>query len=172
MRPCRPPRPVPVTTTAFGHLFQVSRQNLIGRCQRPIVDNRTRPVIPRAYWNVTGRCLHRVRSFNHRVRSSRKKRISPFLTVRLDLVFLFIHHRFSRRLAVSPSPRHHRARRPRQSSAIARHARTELLRRRARAHATAATAPPHQAAAPALSHRARACNLAGATLPQSRLDEP
>jgi hypothetical protein len=79
-RPCRPPCPVPVTTTT-SELCQT------GRCQRPIVDNRTRPVIPGAYWNVTGRCLHRVRSFNHRVRSSRIKRISPFLTVRLDLVF-------------------------------------------------------------------------------------
>jgi hypothetical protein len=56
-----------------------------GLCQRPIVYNRTRPVILGAYWNATGRCLHRVRSFDHRVRSSREKRISPFLTVHLDL---------------------------------------------------------------------------------------
>jgi hypothetical protein len=76
--PCRPPRPVPVTTTVSGHLFHLSVQNQTGRCQRPIVDNRMRPVILGAYWNVTGRCLHRVRSFDHRVRSSRVKRISPF----------------------------------------------------------------------------------------------
>jgi hypothetical protein len=36
---------------------------------------------------VTGRCLHRVRSFDHRVWSSREKRISPFVTIRLDLMF-------------------------------------------------------------------------------------
>jgi hypothetical protein len=92
-RLCRPPRPVPATTTASGHLFKFFGQFVTGLCQRPIVHNRTRPivhnqtrlVIPGAYWNATGRCLHRVRSFNHCVRSSREKRISPFLTVRLDL---------------------------------------------------------------------------------------
>jgi hypothetical protein len=76
------------------------------------VDNRTRPVIPGAYWNVTRRGLHRVRSFDHHVRSSRKKRISPFLTVRLDLVFLFhppSSFSPSHRLAVPPPPRHHLA---------------------------------------------------------------
>jgi hypothetical protein len=51
------------------------------------MHNRTRPVVPGAYWTVTGRCLHRVRSCDHRVRSSDKKRISLFLTVRSDLVF-------------------------------------------------------------------------------------
>jgi hypothetical protein len=86
-RPCRPPRLVPVSTTASDHPFQISGLCQTGCCQRPIVDNRTRPVIPGAYWNVTGRCLHHVRSFDHRVRSSRIKRISPFLTVRLDLDF-------------------------------------------------------------------------------------
>jgi hypothetical protein len=60
---------------------------MTGLCQRPIVHNRTRPVIPGAYWTVTGRCLHRVWSCDHRVRSSREKRISSFLTVRSDLVF-------------------------------------------------------------------------------------
>jgi hypothetical protein len=66
------------------------------------VDNRTRPVILGAYWNVIGCCLHRVRSFDHHVRSSRKKRISPFLTVRLDLnLHFFIRRRF-RRFADSP----------------------------------------------------------------------
>jgi hypothetical protein len=34
---------------------------------------------------MTGRCLHRIRSCDHHVWSSREKRISPFLTVRSDL---------------------------------------------------------------------------------------
>jgi hypothetical protein len=63
---------------------------MTGLCQRPIVHNRTCSVIPGAYWTVTRCCLHRVRSCDHRVRSSREERISPFLTVRSDLVrFLF-----------------------------------------------------------------------------------
>jgi hypothetical protein len=49
-----------------------------------------RPIVLGAYWTVTRRCLHRVRSCDHRVRSSRKKRILPFLTVRSDLAFLFL----------------------------------------------------------------------------------
>jgi hypothetical protein len=106
-RPCQPPRLVPITTTASGHLFQLSGLCLTGRCQRPIVDNRTRPVILGAYWNVTGRCLHRVRSFDHRVRSSRLKRIYPFLTIRLDLfsfsISLCLRRVPSRRLA-TPVP--------------------------------------------------------------------
>jgi hypothetical protein len=82
-------------------------------CQRPIVDNRTRPVILGAYWNVTGRCLHRVRSFDHRVRSSREKWISPFLTIRLDLtlsissavaVLAVSRARLPRRAAAPPPP--------------------------------------------------------------------
>jgi hypothetical protein len=102
-RPYRPPCPILVTTIASGHLFQVSRQNLTGRCQRPIVDNRTCPIILGAYWNVTGRCLHHVRS-------SREKRISPFLIVRLDLNLVFHPPPYSpfRRLAVTPPLRHHR----------------------------------------------------------------
>jgi hypothetical protein len=59
---------------------------MTGLCQRPIVHNRTRLVIPGAYWTMTGCCLHRVWSCDHRVQSSREKRISPFLTVRSDLV--------------------------------------------------------------------------------------
>jgi hypothetical protein len=62
-------------------------ENMTRLCQRPIVHNRTRPVIPGAYWTVTGRCLHRVRSCDHRIQSSCEKRISPFLTVRSDLAF-------------------------------------------------------------------------------------
>jgi hypothetical protein len=50
---------------------------MTGLCQRPIVHNRTRPVVLGAYWTMIGRCLHRVRSCDHRVRSSREKRISP-----------------------------------------------------------------------------------------------
>jgi hypothetical protein len=77
-RLCQPSRPVPATTTASGHPFQFFGQNMTRLCQHPIMHNRTRLVILGAYWNVTGCCLHRVWSFDHRVRSSRKKRISPF----------------------------------------------------------------------------------------------
>jgi hypothetical protein len=158
--PCRPPRPVPVTTTASGHPFQIFGLCQTGRCQRPIVDNRTRPVIPGPYWNVTGRCLHRVWSFDHRVRSSRKKRISPFLTVRLDLVSLVFPRPLSV-LTVSPPPCHCRARRPRprlrhrrcraHACATARRPRPRLRHRRCRATAAAASSST-VAAAPTLAH--------------------
>jgi hypothetical protein len=105
---------------------------MTGLCQRPIVHNRTRPVVLGAYWTVTGRCLHRVRSCDHCVRSSHEKRISPFLTVRSDLVFFF----FSSLSSAAPNPRHNLAaaaavQRHRCRAAV--HARAQALHR-SRAH--------------------------------------
>jgi hypothetical protein len=42
---------------------------MIGREARPVIDDRTRPVIQGAYWTLTGRWHCRVRSFLQRVRS-------------------------------------------------------------------------------------------------------
>jgi hypothetical protein len=105
MRPCRPPRPVPVTTTASSHPSQFSGQIKTGRYQRPIMDNQTRSVISGAYWNVTGRCLHHVRSFDHRVWSSRIKQISPFFNHTVGSRFRFFRHRRSHRFRRDPKRR-------------------------------------------------------------------
>jgi hypothetical protein len=135
--PCRPPRPVPVITTVSSHPFQVSGQNLTGRCQRPIVDNRTRSVIPGAYWNVTGRCLHRVRSFDHRIWSSREKRISTLLNRMVGSRSLSRFSSAAAILAIFVVSSSSRARRPHRSRALAPLAHTKLHHRRARTRARA-----------------------------------
>jgi hypothetical protein len=140
-----------------------------GLCPRLIVHNRTHPVIPGAYWSVTGRCLYRVRSFDHRVRSSRKKRISPLLTVRSDLVrSLFIRRRpYSTKSRAPPySPRslapllaeppHHRRRVPLLAAAP--------CRPRPRVHAGPPQPPPQLPCVAVL----RATGAAGATEAASR----
>jgi hypothetical protein len=151
------------------------------------VDNRTRPVILGVYWNVTGRCLHRVRSFDHRVRSSREKRISPFLIVRLDLMFSLFNpkrrrtHRIARpRRATAPPP----PRAPTRSHSCAR---AVPQHRRAHAHVRAHAVQPSLRSAstaatvtsPELRHRSRAAGVPGAarvlappralSLPRARL---
>jgi hypothetical protein len=159
---------------------------MTGRCQHPIVDNRTRPVIPGAYWNVTGRCLHRVRSFDHRVRSSREKQISPFLTVRLDLTLSFssaaavlaISRARLPRRADAPPPPHAPACSRSHTRAVPQHhrarARARAVQPSLRSASTAATVT-----SPELRRRSRAAGVPGAaralappralSLPRARL---
>jgi hypothetical protein len=148
---------------------------MTGLCQRPIVHNRTRPVVPGAYWTVTGQCLRRVRSCDHHVWSSRKKRISPFLTVRSDLVLLskkFFTVPNSRRRcrSLAQPPPSHRPR-PRLSTAAPRHARARAFLARARA------VPPRCAPATASSpfrrrSRAAAPPRRSTTCPRSTARAP
>jgi hypothetical protein len=41
---------------------------MIGRAARPVIDDRTRPVVQGAYWTLTGRWHYGVRSVLQRVR--------------------------------------------------------------------------------------------------------
>jgi hypothetical protein len=132
---------------------------MTGLCQRPIMHNRTRPVIPGAYWTVTGRYLHRIRSCDQRVRSSREKRISPFLTICSDLARFSFPSQSAANLAEFPcaaiSPSHRTSTVPSlpcpaavpSSPALAPCLRATLPR--TRSPLLAATAPPRHHSSPA-----------------------
>jgi hypothetical protein len=147
---------------------------MTGLCQRPILPNRTRSVVPGAYWTVTGRCLHRVWPCDHRVRSSREKRISPFLTVRSDLVsfsFVSIHrrsypsrlrHNLAEHRLLDRSPRPHLSTAPAPSHATAA---VSCLRARKLAARTTAARPC------LLPARRRSC-LSAEAAPRATMPEP
>jgi hypothetical protein len=141
------------------------------------MHNRTRPVVPGAYWTMTGHCLHRVLSCDHRVRSSREKQISPFLIVCSDLVsFSFVSIRRrpypsrtrrdpERRLLAEPPC--HRIRAP--LACCPHHRRMLLLAARTATACSCSLLAPSPRALARCLHRRRAPVLAARVPPQLSL---